>query len=183
MDRARCLTFQSMKNEQHGDTKWLGSVIDNHAPALLRYATSIVRDADAARDIVQETFVRFCQQPQAFIEDRVEAWLFRVCRNQAIDYRRKEGRMMPLDDETTAANPATGPHPDIEAEDQDSHARILRLMDSLPENQRDVVRLKFQNDLGYKEIAEVTDLSVSNVGFLLHTALKTLRGQLLAAGD
>ncbi len=91
--------------------------------------------------------------------------------------------MKPLDDETSAANPAAGPHPDAAAEDQDSHARILRFMEALPENQREVVRLKFQNDLSYKEIAEVTELSVSNVGFLLHTALKTLRSRLIAAGD
>jgi RNA polymerase sigma-70 factor (ECF subfamily) len=45
----------------------------------------------------------------------------------------------------------------------------------LPVNQREVVRLKFQNQLSYEEIAAVTSLSVSNVGFLLHTALKTLR--------
>ena len=42
-------------------------------------------------------------------------------------------------------------------------------------NQREVIRLKFQNDLSYKEIAEVTGLSATNVGFLLHVALKKLR--------
>jgi len=41
-----------------------------------------------------------------------------------------------------------------------------------------VLRLKFQEGLSYREIAAITDVSVSNVGFLLHTALKTLRGRL-----
>jgi DNA-directed RNA polymerase specialized sigma24 family protein len=50
----------------------------------------------------------------------------------------------------------------------------------LPKNQREVLRLKFQCDLSYKEISAVTQLSVTNVGFLIHTAIKTLRKELLA---
>jgi RNA polymerase sigma-70 factor (ECF subfamily) len=49
------------------------------------------------------------------------------------------------------------------------------MLDELPVNQREVIRLKFQNDLSYKEIAEITQLSMTNVGFLLHVGLKRLR--------
>jgi RNA polymerase sigma-70 factor (ECF subfamily) len=56
----------------------------------------------------------------------------------------------------------------------------LALVDSLSPNQREVIRLKFQSDLSYKEIAEITQLSVTNVGFLLHTGLKKLRALVLA---
>ena len=45
----------------------------------------------------------------------------------------------------------------------------------LPENQQEVIRLKFQQGLSYKEISSVTGLSVTNVGFLIHTGLKRLR--------
>jgi RNA polymerase sigma-70 factor (ECF subfamily) len=48
----------------------------------------------------------------------------------------------------------------------------------LPSNQQEVFRLKFQNGLRYQEISRVTKQSVSNVGFLLHTAMKTIRRQL-----
>lgn len=164
--------------------EWLREVVDRHAASLLRYAASIVRDEAGARDVVQETFVRLWRVPRTSVDGHVEAWLFRVCRNRAFDYRRKEGRMIPIDDAGSSSDPvAAGPNPDSAAEVQDSHARILRLMEALPENQREVVRLKFQNDLSYKEIAAITDLSVGNVGFLLHTALKTLRARLVAAGD
>jgi RNA polymerase sigma-70 factor (ECF subfamily) len=54
------------------------------------------------------------------------------------------------------------------------------MLDRLPKNQREVVYLKFQCDLSYKEISEVTKLSVTNVGFLMHTALKNLRKELLS---
>jgi RNA polymerase sigma-70 factor (ECF subfamily) len=53
---------------------------------------------------------------------------------------------------------------------------------TLSENQQEVVRLKFQSGLSYREISEITDLSVTNVGFLLHTALKKIRERLEAEG-
>ena len=57
---------------------------------------------------------------------------------------------------------------------------VFQLLDSLPKNQREVVYLKFQCDLSYKEIGEVTRLSVGNVGLLLHTALKAIRKRVLS---
>ena len=58
---------------------------------------------------------------------------------------------------------------------QEASGEIIRILERLPENQREVIRLKFQHDMSYKEISEVTNLSVSNVGFLIHTGLKRLR--------
>ena len=57
---------------------------------------------------------------------------------------------------------------------------ILRLLETLPSNQQEVIRLRFQNDFSYREISAVTDLSVSNVGFLIHTGLKAIRRKLNA---
>lgn len=61
------------------------------------------------------------------------------------------------------------------AEVREQSGGILRHLASLPQGQQEVVRLKFQESMSYREISEVTGHSVSNVGFLLHTALKTLR--------
>ena len=52
---------------------------------------------------------------------------------------------------------------------------MLRLIGQLPHNQQEVVRLKFQNGFSYREIARITELSVTNVGFLIHTAVTRLR--------
>ena len=60
------------------------------------------------------------------------------------------------------------------------HAAVLRLIDRLPPNQQEVVRLKFQNGFSYKEISRITELSVSNVGFLIHTAVTRLRTEFAA---
>jgi RNA polymerase sigma factor (sigma-70 family) len=59
-------------------------------------------------------------------------------------------------------------------------SQILQVVETLPKNQREVIYLKFQSDLSYKEISEVTRLSVSNVGFLIHTAVRAIRKQMLS---
>jgi len=159
------------------------AVVDAHAADLTRYAASILGDVDAAKDAVQDSFIRLWKEPRERVEGHLRPWLFRVCRNRALDLRRKGGRVKPIDEATRATAPSEGPGPGELAERHDSHARILRLMGELPENQREVVRLKFQNDLSYKEIALVTELSVGHVGFLLHTAIQTLRSRLAAAGE
>jgi RNA polymerase sigma-70 factor (ECF subfamily) len=65
--------------------------------------------------------------------------------------------------------------PDEDMANRESADWLIRLLDELTPNQREVIRLKFQNDLSYKEIADVTGLSSTNVGFLLHVGLKKLR--------
>ena len=62
----------------------------------------------------------------------------------------------------------------------EQHAAVLQLIGRLPHNQQEVVRLKFQNGFSYQEISRITSLSVGNVGFILHTALKALRAEMAA---
>ena len=70
------------------------------------------------------------------------------------------------------------PSPAAAAEQRENVSAIMRLLDTLPANQQEVIRLKFQNGLSYQEISRVTHLTVSNVGFLIHSAIKTIRQRL-----
>lgn len=63
-------------------------------------------------------------------------------------------------------------------EQRDEQGRVTRLLAELPERHREVVAMRFAGGLSYKEIAGVTGLSETNVGFILHTALKTLKRRL-----
>lgn len=83
--------------------------------------------------------------------------------------------MTPLVDEHMEARESMEPSPAAQAEQRDAAQSVLRWLDLLPPKQREVVRLKFQAQLSYEEIAAITSLSVSNVGVLLHTAIRTLR--------
>lgn len=158
-------------------TEWVREALERHEASLLRYVISLTGDAESARDIVQDTFFRLCSQERGEVEGHLVQWLFTVARNRALDLHRKEGRMSPLTEIDLETREAVSPSPSAAAEARDNARNVLALIDRLPRNQREVVRLKFQNQLSYQEIADLTALSVGNVGFLLHTALKTLRQQ------
>lgn len=86
--------------------------------------------------------------------------------------------MKPMDQVELETSPSREPTPAAQVEQNESAQQAIRLLESLPANQKEVVQLKFQSGMSYKEISRVTNLSVSNVGFLIHTAIKTLRQQM-----
>ena len=86
--------------------------------------------------------------------------------------------MKTLDETEMNLQASTEPSPAAEMERREANSEVLQLLGTLSENQQEVVRLKFQNGLSYQEISAVTNLTVSNVGFLIHTAIKSLRQQL-----
>ena len=132
-------------------------------------------DWDRARDVVQDTFIKLHRQDPASIQGRLKSWLYTVCRNRSIDILRKENPMISSAGDAFDSINDSSPDPSRAMEDRERHAEVLALLEKLPENQREVIRLKFQGDLSYKEISDVTGLSVSNVGFLIHTGIKRLR--------
>ena len=67
-------------------------------------------------------------------------------------------------------------------ESAEAQAAVRLAIAALPENQQEVIRLKFQNGFSYKEIARITGLSVGNVGFLIHTAVARLRREFTNQG-
>jgi RNA polymerase sigma-70 factor (ECF subfamily) len=157
---------------------WIVAALNRYESPLVRYASWILCDSERAREVVQETFLRLCKEQPARIGNHLAQWLFTVCRNLALDVRKKENRMSPLTDPETL--PTLYDRPGTALEHEQAMSQVLRIMETLPKNQREVLRLKFQCDLSYREISEITQLSVSNVGFLIHTAIKALRKELLA---
>jgi len=149
-----------------------------HESALIRYATTLLNDSELARDVVQDTFLKLCKQRESAVRPRLKAWLFKVCRNRAYDHLRKAKRTERLDEIKWAKFSAENAAPDESALQQERFERAMRMLERLPRNQRDVIILKLQQGLSYKEIRQVTGLSEGNIGFLLHTGLKRLRGLL-----
>ena len=148
---------------------------------LLQYATRIIGDRDRARDVVQETFVQLQRARRDEFDSAPARWLFTVCRNRALNVCRKERRMTYLDHELLATREADEPAPSEKLEQGEARGFLLKILATLPPRQQEVLQLKFQNDLSYQEIAEITNTSAGSVGVLIHTALKTLRTRYAAA--
>jgi len=152
--------------------------------ALLRYTYRIVRNEDTSQEIVQETFMRLHAQINQVEQPR--AWLFRTAHNLALNHCRAAKKIVPLD--TDADSPATEPSlPDVPCPDE--HAQRMEdiqmtraSLQALKEQHRELLRLKFEEGLSYKEISDRTGLSTGNVGYLLHHALKHLAGELAERG-
>lgn len=155
--------------------QWMDEALAAYESRLLRYAARVTGNFDSARDVVQETFARLWGQTPATLNGRLLPWLYTVCRRCALDARRKERRMTRVSESALLDRPSADPPPHESAGDREQAGGMLRHLGTLTENQQEVVRLKFQDGLSYREISEVTGHSVSHVGVLLHTALKSLR--------
>ena len=175
--------FTSTPNSRdflHEDSGFLERIFAEQQAPLTRYAARLLGDPDRARDVVQDTFVKLMAQTPAAINGHAVEWLFTVCRHRALDVLRKEGRMKRFEDGQVERVTAADPRPGRTLEHAETQETILRMIDRLPRNQQEVVRLKFQNGFSYKEISRITELSVSNVGFLIHTAVARLRAEFAA---
>ena len=177
--------FTSSPNSRvpwHEDLGFLERTFAEQQAPLTRYAARLLGDPDRARDVVQDTFLKFMGQPREAINGHAVEWLFTVCRHRALDVLRKEGRMRRFEEGQVERVAAHEPRPGRELEHAETRARVLQMIDRLPPNQQEVVRLKFQHGMSYKQIADVMKLTPTNVGFILHTAVKALREQFADVG-
>lgn len=142
---------------------------------LVGYAYGFVHDVERARDIVQDTFIRLCQQDVAKVKDGLKTWLFTVCRNRALDVLRKDSRLTELDEKVLLSKESETLPPDRSLDQAERLDQVMRYLGRLPENQQTVILMKFRDGCSYQEISESTGLSSGNVGFLIHTGLKRLR--------
>lgn len=171
------------KTETENDREWIIEALDTYEGPLIRYAQRFTGDLEQARDIVQDAFLRLCRADRSRIGEQVGAWLYTVCRNRALDVQRKEKRMGSWNEQVALARPSADPPPEAVAARNDDYRSVLSALSGLPPNQQEVVHLRFQDGLSYHEISEVTGLSVSNVGYLLHMAVKRVRELLADAAE
>jgi RNA polymerase sigma-70 factor (ECF subfamily) len=158
--------------------EFVAEALAKYEGPLLGYATGIVRDHERARDVVQDTFIRLHAQDIAKVRKGLKTWLYTVCRNRALDVLRKEGRAVVTEEAGFAKEEAAGLSPRAMADLDERIHQVVNAMERLSKNQREVIRLKFQQGMSYKEISQVTGLTSGNVGFLIHTGLKRLRSLL-----
>jgi RNA polymerase sigma factor (sigma-70 family) len=160
---------------------------------LLSYALRLAGDGSVAEDIVQDAFMRLHEQLNEVHEPR--RWLYRTVHNLALNHRRQAGKIVSL---TAPAgdNGAGGAHSSNLANDtadpqplpDEQIARwegigLVRLsLETLDDRSRELIRLKFNEELSYKQISARTGLNIGHVGYLLHHALKAVADELARNG-
>jgi RNA polymerase sigma factor (sigma-70 family) len=153
--------------------------------ALLNYAFRLVGERTLAEDIVQDSFMRLHAQFDEVREPR--RWLYRTAHNLALNHRRRANKIVPLElpSHETGILPETPdpqPLPDEQIARLEGIGLVRLSVAALDQRSRDLVRLKFHENLSYKEISARMGLTVGHVGYLLHHAIKAIAGDLAKNG-
>jgi RNA polymerase sigma factor (sigma-70 family) len=158
-------------------TLTLAALFESEESGLLRFAIGLVRRRNIAEDLVQETFLRLHQ-----VWDQVEnprGWLYRSLRNLALNHLRDHARETELDE---TAQPAEGDLPSEMLGQMEAVGLVKMLLAEMSEEDRKLIRLKYNENLKYSAISQRTGISVGNVGYRLHHLLKGLAETLRRAG-
>lgn len=163
-------------------TREITELMDQLEAPLLRYCTRLLRRPDLAQDIVQESFIRFLnhrrETPDTAINNP-KSWLHRVAHNFALDHIRRNRRGEAIQEELgETMRDASHDGPGDRLDRRDAAAAAWQMLDLLSERDRQVVTMKIVDKRSYKEIAEAMDLTVTNVGFILHNSLKKMAREL-----
>lgn len=168
------------------DSLAFGEFVGRHESALLSFASAFLRDESLAQDVVQETFMRAARDPQRLLKHHDanasqcgRNWLMKVARDISVDNLRKkdsERKAVAVKAEQTETE-SQPPGSFLELERGEELRRAREAIDQLRPRLRELLMLKVKEKKSYKEIAEITGLTVTNVGFLLHTAMQELKAK------
>jgi RNA polymerase sigma-70 factor, ECF subfamily len=169
------------------DPELLDRLIEQYQYRLFRYLVYITGNQERAEDLFQETWIRVLERGHQYDgKSKFEAWLFAIARHLVIDWQRQK-KVQSLD---ALTNPEQGAPMEFAGEDpsplrlvlnQESEANVQALLTKLPAIYREVLLLRFQEELGLAEIAGVLAAPISTVKSRLYRGLEELR--VLLAGE
>lgn len=160
----------------------LDEVIVQQERPLLRYAARITRNQAAAQDVVQTVLIRLCRHWSrlAVTPERIVPWLYRTTHNAAVDLIRREERLRRATEAMIQEAPSPNPGvPVVDERRQCVESELARL----PPSEREVLWLRLDAGLSYRQIAEITGRTVGTVGCLLHNAVRRIAAALNARGE
>ena len=171
---------------QSRDGDSLGVFMTRYQDSLTRFAARLLGDSEAAQDVVQETFLQVARHPGRLLDvENCHNWLLRVARNLGISHLRRKIRYRKHTEafarrfEAEGAERAERSGRELAAvEEEELRSRVHVEIGRLVPRQREVLLLKIQEEKTYREIAEITGHSVTNVGYILHHAMKELSKRL-----
>jgi RNA polymerase sigma-70 factor (ECF subfamily) len=172
--------------DQH-DERAFHALVDRHQERIFGYLLGMVRDRDVANDLFQETFLRVLralqnQRGSYAQQDRWLGWVMRIARNAALDHlrSRKKWRDVPDQGDDDAPSFWERVPADTVAADEELHRAeqqdwLQACIERLSPEQREVLLLRHEGDLTFKEIAQLTDCSINTALGRMRYALLNLR--------
>lgn len=166
-----------------GDRSAISQLIDRHSARVRDYIRMMVKDRDVADDILQETLikvVRVIDEGRYADSGKFLSWVLRIAHNQVIDYFRSQRNNRTVGESDSGYNVlGTLRFADGTAEDrmisEQIEADVRRLIDCLPQEQREVVMLRYYSGMSFQEIADQTEVSINTALGRMRYALINLR--------
>jgi len=165
-----------------GKSTYINEIITRHQSRVLGYIIVSVKDRDIANDIFQDTFIKVVNKLKvgAYNEQgKFVPWVLRIAHNLIIDHFRKTGRVQLIrsTDEYDIFNQLPVYDNNIEEEimTQQTHTKIKELVELLPQNQKEVLKMRHYQEMNFKDIAESTNVSINTALGRMRYAIINLR--------
>jgi RNA polymerase sigma factor (sigma-70 family) len=141
---------------------------------LCSYAFRLLKDEELSSDVVQECFARLLKQDYERFQDRLNSWLFTVCRNLSFKQIQKRKRFVEIfEEDRDELDENRDPSEEM---DMNHYKKVLmNCIENLSPRQKEVIKLRFFGDYDYNECAKILNTSSGNVGFNQSTAIQNLR--------
>lgn len=158
-----------------GDRQAFAMLVDVMYPRSLRFALHMVGNREDAEEAVQDAFVRVYHNLGRFRDDaRFEPWMFRILANRCrslIEKRRRHSVLIQYGDVPDRIGA-------VEDEQRDWTEEVLRILETLPADQKEAFLLRHVEDMAYEDIAAVTGVGLSALRMRVKRACDTLRARL-----
>ena len=168
----------------NGNNRAFDELLFRHQSKLFSYILFVVRDREIADDLFQETFVKVVtklQEGKYSPSGKFSAWMMRIAHNVIMDLYRglKVQKIVDTSDDNDLSNISTNDFYSMDIESQYVNAQVLKdvkkLMNFLPASQREVVYMRYYQQLSFKEIAEMTNVSINTSLGRMRYAILNLR--------
>lgn len=169
-----------MDRQNPEQAAWVRETLNRYERPLVRYALRYAGDLESARDAVQDTFLKLCLADRSALNGKLAGWLFSVCRNRALDMRRKARRSVPLDPAVEQQIESPMPPPDAAIESYETRSLVYAEIDRLPADERETILMKFHDGLTYREIGQITGTPVATINYRMHALLSRIAERLRA---
>jgi RNA polymerase sigma-70 factor (ECF subfamily) len=186
MDVHNLNDYDLIKQYLGGQPSSLEILINRHKSKVFSYILMVVKNRELAEDIFQDTFIKVIKSLHAgkySEEGRFVSWVMRIAHNLVIDFYRKDKHLKTVsDDETDVPLFNSVKFSELNIEEElvinQIHEDVKVLVEQLPEEQKEVVKLRYYYDLSFKEIAEHTNVSINTALGRMRYAIINMRKEM-----
>jgi RNA polymerase sigma factor (sigma-70 family) len=167
----------STVRENESTSQTFAELYEEYLPKVYRYINYRINDTQITEDLTSTVFEKALTNFGRYSKDRASfsTWIFSISRNVVIDYYRAQGRRqtVSLDDATEVVSQDSSPEEELLKKEEREKLQIYLMQ--LPQDEQEIIRLKFGAELNNRQIARMLGLSESNVGTKLYRSIRKLR--------